>query len=248
MQTKRGFTLIELLVVIAIIAILAALLLPALARAKTKAQGAKCLANVKQLQLAWQLYADDSGDVICPATGGNEPPATNSWCAGNMTNPAENTDVNLIKSSLLWRFTGNTGIYKDPGDITPNVRSYSENCAMNGDAASGFTLFKKVANVPSPTQYFVFIDESNDLDEQNDPIDNSHFLINFNKFYDNATFGDHPATYHGMTGNTSFVDGHASPHKWNDKPVEDVDPDGIWLMQHGSLPSDGSSWPVPLYP
>ena len=156
--------------------------------------------------------------------------------------PAESTDLNLIRSSLLWRQTGNVGIYKDPGDNTPNVRSYSENCAMNGDVANGFTLFKRVANITTPTQYFVFIDESNDL------IDNAHFLISFTKNYNSASFADYPATYHGISGNTSFADGHASPHKWSSKPVEDVDPDLIWLMQHGSYPNDGTGWTAPLLP
>ena len=242
MNYRRGFTLIELLVVIAIIAILAAMLLPALSKAKIKAQGTKCLSNVKQLQLAWQLFADDNGDAMAPAAGGS--PATNaSWCAGNfLATPADATDLTLIKNSLLGPYSGSTGIYKCPGDNTANVRSYSANCAMGGDVAAGFTLFKKTGDVRSSSQYFVFIDESSDL------IDNAHFLIDFNTDYTAATFQDNPAAYHGMSGNLSYVDGHAASKRWVEKPVTDTDPDGIWLMQHGSFPSDGTAWPNPIIP
>jgi prepilin-type N-terminal cleavage/methylation domain-containing protein/prepilin-type processing-associated H-X9-DG protein len=244
MDTKRGFTLIELLVVIAIIAILASLLLPALSRAKIKAQGTRCMNNVKQLQVAWQLYADENGDVIAPSAGGT--PTTNqSWCAGNfIANPGDSTNLELIKTSLMGRYSGNTGIYKCPGDTTANVRSMSDNCAMNGDDTDlpGFTFFKKASSVPAATQYFVFIDESSET------IDNAHFRIDFNQNYAAAAVRDNPAAYHGMSGNVSFVDGHATAKRWNDNPVTDMNPDGIWLMQHGSLPSDGTAWSSPIIP
>jgi prepilin-type N-terminal cleavage/methylation domain-containing protein/prepilin-type processing-associated H-X9-DG protein len=244
MNAKRGFTLIELLVVIAIIAILAAMLLPALARAKARAQGVKCLNNVKQLQLAWQLYADDNGDVIVPS-GGGTPTTNQTWCAGFFTaTSTDNTNLDLIRNSLLWRYAGNTGIYKCPGDTTVNVRSMSENCAMNGDDTdlSQFTFFKKTSSVPSAPQYFVFIDESSTT------IDNGHFRIDFNENYSAAIVRDSPAAYHGMSGNVSFVDGHAAPRRWHARPVTDMNPDGIWLMQHGSLPAAGTVWSGPIIP
>jgi prepilin-type N-terminal cleavage/methylation domain-containing protein/prepilin-type processing-associated H-X9-DG protein len=241
--TSRGFTLIELLVVIAIIAVLAALLLPALAGAKARAQGIKCLNNTKQLQLAWQLYADDFGDVIPPCPGGlPEAPTNQTWCAGDYRNAADKTDLNLLKNSLLGSYTHSTGIYKCPGDLSIEVRSYSENCAMHGNDTAlmqNFVFFKKVAAVPMASDYFVFIDESVDT------LDNAHFLINFDKTYASA-MGDNPAVYHNRSGNISFADGHCSSRRWHQKPASDLNPDGIWLMQHGSYPADGTGWPAPI--
>src|SRR5437667_4454000 len=131
-----AFTLIELLVVIAIIAILAALLLPALARTKTKTQGISCMNNLRQLMLAWRLYAEDQNDILLACLNGL--PGRTNWCDGNLnfTSSAVNWDIDInVTKSPMWPYTGKAAaIFKCPADQAsvsvggvrkPRVRSNS---------------------------------------------------------------------------------------------------------------------------
>jgi prepilin-type N-terminal cleavage/methylation domain-containing protein len=153
MRTK-GFTLIELLVVIAIIAILAAMLLPALSRAKSRAQQTQCMSNLKQLQLCWSMYAGDNNDnlVLNAPTSSATPagsPNLNSWIDGNVadagfpTQPYPNGATNTapLVAGALWNYNTSLGIYACPVDHKATIatgggyqraRSYSMSCQMNG--------------------------------------------------------------------------------------------------------------------
>jgi prepilin-type N-terminal cleavage/methylation domain-containing protein/prepilin-type processing-associated H-X9-DG protein len=120
-----GFTLIELLVVIAIIAILAGLLLPALAKAKTKAQGIMCMNNGRQLMLAWRLYVEENRDLLPFAYVDEDPNNKNypyAWCHGILNYDNGNTQnwdaTNTIMKGAVWPYTGNSlKIYKCPADV-----------------------------------------------------------------------------------------------------------------------------------
>jgi len=158
-HTCSGFTLIELLVVIAIIAILAAMLLPSLGRARLKAQAVQCMNNGHQMMLAWRYYAEDNADKITSAFGYPDtwiPAGDMSWTGNRITdgNNRYNWDIEILKQSLLWPYCGNNpGIWRCPGDnqysvlatsgplkglSLPRLRSISMLSWLNGSDADSF--------------------------------------------------------------------------------------------------------------
>jgi prepilin-type N-terminal cleavage/methylation domain-containing protein/prepilin-type processing-associated H-X9-DG protein len=232
-----GFTLIELLVVIAIIGILAALLFPALARAKAKAQGIACLSNLKQLQLAWSIYADENDGKFAENRGAMGSKKT--WVTGVMKwdNPpgaiwTDNTNKLNLTDCQMGPYVAKTlRVFKCPADNVPGqagprVRSVSMNSAfgdvtgVNTNQNPGWKIFLKSSDLIglSPSQAWVF------LDEQPDSINDDLFLVSMS----GIKWVDVPASYHNGGCGFSFADGHAETKRWQDpnsiQPVRKVNP------------------------
>ena len=214
-----GFTLVELLVVIAIIAVLAALLLPVLAAAKAKAEASTCANNLKQLSLAWVLYAGDNADLLVNNHGVPETLARRQTWANNVEDwlaSDDNTNLALLSDAKLGPYANrNPRIFKCPSDRVPapngeRIRSLSMNAQVGnpGELTNRFNplyvQFFQLADIHSPSGIFVF------LDEHADTI-NDGFFVNV---LEESAWGNLPASYHQGAANFSFADGHLESHRW----------------------------------
>jgi prepilin-type processing-associated H-X9-DG protein len=230
--------LFELLVVIAIIGILSAILLPALARTKARAQGAFCLSNTKQLIIAWTMYADDHSGRLAYNLGASDatlagqpgsPSAMSANWANNVLSWELNSDntnaATLVESGVGPYLSKVANVYRCPSDNvlsdlqqkaswSARVRSYSMN-AMVGDAGA-FSQSGANVNNPGYIQFFKYsaIPRPSDifvfLDEHPDSITDGYFI---EKVY-RSEWRRLPASYHNGAACFSFADGHAEIHAW----------------------------------
>jgi prepilin-type N-terminal cleavage/methylation domain-containing protein/prepilin-type processing-associated H-X9-DG protein len=234
---QRGFTLIELLVVIAIIAILAAMLLPALGKAKEKTQGIYCMNNGKQLMMAWHMYNADNMDRIVQSYHGGDSqsgaaandPKKAPWVVGwlDWGNSSDNTNILFLieeKYAKLGKYVGkNPQVFKCPADkylsMTQRGRGWKERCRSlsgnigvgDGNATTGPWDANMYRHIKKASD-FIYAGPAETwvyVDEHPDSINDAGF---FNPR--NNGWVDLPATYHNGACGFAFADGHSEIHKW----------------------------------
>jgi prepilin-type processing-associated H-X9-DG protein len=244
--------LVELLVVLATIGVLAALLLPALNRAKLQAQDITCLSQLRQFSHAWIMYADEHEERIPPNNAVYYLSLdTNTWVLGWLDNDAredwwDNTNTLHLTQSLIapflgqsipvWRCPSDRSTSRFDGRALPRVRSYAMNDYLNSidrGVPDPWKIIRQTSDMvnPPPSRTYVFIDE------REDSIEDCVFGVDMHNA--TAPILNVPRSSHNGAGTLSFADGHAELRKWRDArtrlPVQKRGPIGIT--------PEYSSWP-----
>jgi prepilin-type N-terminal cleavage/methylation domain-containing protein len=224
MYKQRAFTLVELLVVIAIIALLMAILMPALNRARELGRRTVCMGNLKQLALAWVMYADENdGDLVDGLAGhddGATPAAIIGWVG--KVNPANNnrTQISCIKDGTLWDYAKNPKVFRCPAGQVGHMLTYSIVDSMNGvprpKAQADQVWANNRGDLTKTNEKIVFIDEGkvrSIVTDKNNP--------SYRVWYDQGKWGSPPPIRHRDGATVSFADAHSVHWKWKGQDTID---------------------------
>lgn len=248
----RAFTLIELLVVVAVIGMLAGLILPALSKAKGKAQAIRCTSNFRQFGLSFQLYAGDHNESVLPNRDGQNIPLGETWVEGWLGLPGPDcTNTVYLARSLVAPYLAATEIWRCPirrnpvvGDSAmPRVRTVSLNGFLGAPVRPpGIASYHRLSDItqPVPSDMIVF------MEELVDTINDGTFAMqwDFEECQPAAwILRDKPGIVHQNGCNISYADGHVGIHRWRDArtlhaPRDDApmpaNEDVLWLQTHGA--------------
>ena len=238
-RRRNGFTLIELAVVLATIALLAAMLLPALAQTRQNSQVIECLSNQRQLAVAWMMYARDNNDKTVPVGSLSEQPAIFAenplndvnlqpggmlaqFCPGNLQSiqmvagPYYN---NWIKAGLIYPYIQNIAVYKCSADHSvfpfgkglPTDRTYSVNCYVGGMRwwDPNYKLYRKLSDMNRPGPSHTWVF----IEESPASIDDCYFALDPDV---TTMWYNSPAVLHGNASVLTYADGHSEVHQWTD--------------------------------